>query len=367
MPDFAILYRTVFVFALLFGMFIAKNIYAQPSGARGTDFMYQVIAKDTLIDLSTRFTDKPSNWSELQKLNQVANPYALSIGRYLRIPFGLIPELSSSARVSHLIGSASVNGKALRLADLVYEGDTIKTTKNSYLTLALEDNSSSTVIADSTMQIQRLRTFKGTGLLDAIFVLEKGSIESAVAPENTGVGRFEIRTPVSITGVRGTQLRVHSGTQGSTTEVLQGKAQQGSGATNDPTIRQGQAAIVDINGQFLGVRNLLPAPIPHPAPANQPSNIISFDPVPGAAAYIVHVSRDPDGTQPLSKHKFTEPKINVTVSNPGTHYMVIRAADADGVMGHDAVIPFDGQAVLQSSNGQPIISGSGNPIRLSLY
>lgn len=363
----AALYRLTFIAVFMLSVLSIQKATAQPSGARGTDFMYRVVANDTLINLSVKFTDNAQNWSTLQTINQVADPYALTIGRFLRIPFELIPELSSSARISHLIGSASVNGKPLKLADIVHEDDTITTAKNAYITLALEDNSTSTVIANSTMHIERLRTFKGTGLLDAIFTLKQGSIESAVAPKNTGVGRFEVRTPMSITGVRGTQLRVHSGAQGSTTEVIEGAAQQGSGAAGDPTILQGQGAVVDTNGQFLGVRALLPAPIPHPAAANAPSNIISFDPIPGAAAYIVQIARDPEGTQPVSKQKFTQTKISLTSSGTGTHYAFIRAVDADGVMGRDAVIMFNGQAVLQSSNGLAIINGSGDPVRLSLY
>lgn len=360
-------HRFIFIVALLFWALLIQKAHAQPSGARGNDFMYKVVPDDTLIKLATTYTDNPQHWPTLQALNQVADPYALTIGRFLRIPFALIPELPSSATVTHLIGSASLNGITLKFADVVREGDTITTAHNGYLTLTLEDNSTSSVIADSTMHIERLRTFKGTGLLDAIFSLKQGSIESAVAPKNTGVGRFEIRTPISITGVRGTQLRVHTNEQRVITEVIVGAAQQGSGAVGDTTIRQGQGAGVNANGEFLGVRNLLSAPVPHPLAPGTSNNVIRFDPVPGAIAYVVQVARDPDGTQPISKKMTTEPQFTVSASGVGMHYAFIRAIDTDGVMGHDAIVSFNGQAVLHSANGLAVVSGSGDPVRLNLY
>ena len=58
-----------------------------------------------------------------------------------------------------------------------------------------------------------MRQFEGTGLTDSVVRVQRGSVESSVAPEGQGVGR-EIRTPVAVTGVRGTRFRVQSGSGG---------------------------------------------------------------------------------------------------------------------------------------------------------
>lgn len=342
------------------------NTQAQPSGARNDDFIYQVVQNDTLIALAQRFTDRSENWQTLQQLNNVKDPFQLGIGQRLRIPFALIPELPSKALVTHLTGLATANGRTLAMGDELVEGDTLVASAGGYVTLTLEDNSVSSVTASSSLRIQRLRTFQGTGLIDAIFTMEQGSVESTVAPQNTGVGRFEIRTPVSITGVRGTRLRVHATQQGIQAEVLEGYAQQGSGAQGDPTIKQGQGAATTPDGQFLGVRNLLPAPVLQPL-ATAHSRIIQFAPVVGAQSYAGLVARDAAGTQLVYDQTIMQSPFTVRTPGPGNYYVFLRAVDADGVMGHDAVQSVVGQAVLSSSDGLPVLSGQGVFISLNEY
>lgn len=353
-------------FCFVFGLAPVEHAQAQPSGARNTDFIYRVVQHDTLIDLAQRYTNTPGNWRVLQDLNHVEDPFKLRIGRYLRIPFALIPELPSMARVTHMVGSATVNGKSLAIGNEVVEGDLLAASPTGYVTLTLEDHSVSSVTPSSAIRIERLRTFKGTGLLDAIFTMEKGSIESAVSPQNTGVGRFEIRTPVSITGVRGTRLRVHARQQGVQTEVLEGTAQLGSGAVNDPAIAQGQGAATDAQGQFLGVHTLLPAPILQPTPDNT-GRVLAFSPIAGAQSYVALLTRDEAGTQFVYKQTFQQPPLAIRTPGPGKYYVFVRAIDRNGFMGNDASQPVLGQAVLTSSDGLPVRSGQGELIHLNHY
>ncbi|MBP6020897.1 MAG: FecR domain-containing protein [Burkholderiaceae bacterium] len=369
MNTMCFLRRGLFVLVSIFslGWLSATNVHAQPSGARHTDFIYRVIAHDTLIDLAQKYTNTPQNWPLLQTLNNVDDTLQLSIGKYLRIPFELIPEQPSQARVSYLTGQATVNGKPLAVGDMLSEGDLLATAARGYITLTLEDNSISTVTASSTVRIQRLRTFKGTGLLDAIFTMEQGSVESAVAPENTGVGRFEIRTPISITGVRGTRLRVHAGNQGVQTEVVQGAAQVGSGGFSDPSVLQGQGAALATDGRFLGIRPLLPAPQLEAIQRGPQGWQIPFAPVGQAQSYVVQVTQDADGTQLLSRQAFSAPPATFSTQGPGTYYVIVRAVDSDGVMGQDSRLSFQGQSALQSGTGLPISTGFGDIVLLTVH
>ncbi len=97
MNTLSFLRRNLLVLVALFvcGSLTNTSVHAQPSGARNTDFIYRVVLNDTLIDLAERYTNSHQNWRELQILNQVDDTLQLSIGRYLRIPFVLIPELPS--------------------------------------------------------------------------------------------------------------------------------------------------------------------------------------------------------------------------------------------------------------------------------
>lgn len=338
---------------------------AQPAGALGENFLYRVISGDTLLDLAQRFTDKPANWTTLQTLNSVQDPSRMSIGIELKIPFALIPELPSSAHVSHVAGEVKVDNAPAKLEAKLAEGSIIRTGPNGFIALTLADGSVLSIPATSNMVIERLRVFKGTGLIDTILTMRDGALESSVAPQATGVGRFEIRTPVSITGVRGTRLRVRSSNDGAQSEVLSGRAQLGSSQADGATLRPNQGAAINAQGKLLGVRALLPAPQLEEAVGSGQDRVISFPPVPGAATYLVQVARNEAGNHLLSSRKFDAPPINVSAPGPGTYYALVRAIDADGVQGKDAVQSFLGQSVLNTTDGSPVSSSYGQFVQLT--
>lgn len=339
---------------------------AQAAGAQGENFLYRVVAGDTLEMLAGRYTHGPLNWSALQTLNNVQEPTRMPIGLLLKIPFSLIPELPSSARVSHLIGQAAVDGKALGVDSKVVEGQTVKTGPGGFVTLELDDGSLLSVLASSALSVKRLRVFKGTGLTDSIINVDDGSLESDVAPKQTGVGRFEVRTPVSVTGVRGTRLRVHASTLGARSEVVLGQAQVDAGQAG-VALREKHGVAVNAAGETLGVRDLLPAPhLPTPVRGSAGWQM-SFPPVAGASAYLVRVASDQGGTELVSSQQFSDPVVQFSAPRAGTHYVLVRALDELGLGGVDATQSFEGKNVLLSSDGAPVLSGAGQPVAAADY
>ncbi|NYT87052.1 FecR domain-containing protein [Pollutimonas harenae] len=348
------------------GMFAPAAI-AQPAGAQGENFLYRVIKDDTLIMLSERFTDSTERWRTLQTLNTIDDPTRLPIGLELKIPFALIPEQAAQAQVVHVTGTAYRGRQKLAVGDQLAEGDTISTGANGFATLSLPDGTTLTVPAQSSLRLERLRVFKGTGLTDTISTLNDGSLESQVAPQGTGVGRFEIRSPVSITGVRGTQLRVHVNQQGSQSEVLEGVAGLNSQQAESTRLRQGQGAAVNSSGELQAVRSLLPAPaLPTPERADSGWQL-SFPAVPGARSYLVRVAGDPQGTKLFSSQLFDTPNISFRAPGAGTYYVMVRGIDAEGLNGADAIQPFLGSAVLKVSDGGPVSTPFGLFVTLTDY
>jgi len=357
----------MFMAAAAFGL-SSSAAFAQASGAKGEDFLYRVMQGDTLGDLATRFTSGPSNWTTLQTLNNVQDDTRMPIGLLLRIPFPLIPELPARAEVSHVAGRVSVDGEPLKVSASVAEGQTVRTQADGFATLRLADGSVLSVPASSSLIMKRLRVFKGTGLTDSIIEMQSGSLESEVAPEKNGVGRFEVQTPVSVTGVRGTRLRVHvSPQEGSRSEVLQGRA--GVDATHSPeaVLRDRQGVAVDVRGESSGVRDLLPAP-DLPVPVRGGSGwVMSFPAVAGAHGYLVRVASDPDGANLVSGKVFPDPDVQFAASGAGTYYVFVRALDSEGLGGVDARQSFQGAFVLQDSSGASVSSGFGHPILVANY
>lgn len=346
----------------------AGPAFAQPAGADGDDFLYRVVQGDILLELAERYTTTPQNWSILQQLNNVADDRALPIGKVLRIPFSMIPEVPAPARLVHASGQVTVDGRAVKPNEHVVEGSTLATAPGGFATLLLADGSTLTVPGNSVVALYRLQAFKGTGLTDTILSVENGSVESAVAPQNTGVGRFEIRTPVAITGVRGTQLRVHNQDGGTQTEVLSGVAHLGASSAGQATLTQGQGAATGADG-VMGAVRVLPSAPQLSEPVRGPQGWqVTFEPVSGASAYLVRVADDAQGTRPYSSQRYASPdEVRFSAHGSGTRYVLVRAIDADGLMGPDAAQPFEGQPTLVSSNGLPIASGHGDHVYLTAY
>lgn len=353
----------IFVAAVLF----APGAAAQPAGAKGEDFLYRVARDDTLEQLALRFTQSRSNWPALQQLNQVQDPYKLPIGKVLKIPFSLIPEIPDHARVSHMVGQALAEGRTLFLDDMLAEGQTVRTGPGSSVTLTLSDNSTLSVAPESSLRLKHLRSFKGTGIVDIIVLLDGGTLESRVDPQKYGVGRFEVRTPITVTGVRGTGLRVHAKDGSVFNEVVQGQAAVDGAGPAERALRAREGIVVNEAGQTSGVRRLLEAPT-LPAPVRGAGGwTLDFPAIPAARSYQARVTADPEGTELVSSREFPQPHITFSAPRPGTYYVFVRAVDEQGLGGLDASLPFEGQAALTVSDGSPVMFGFGQTVSLQQY
>lgn len=353
------------------GAWLALNCcaaLAQPSGAQGEYFLYRVVQGDTLGELSVRYTAKHENWRFLQQLNNVSDQYRLPIAMLLRIPFSLIPERASAARIKHVAGEARVDGRAVALGQSLQEGQTLSTSASGFVTLELTDGSELSVPPASEFRLDRLREFQSTGLIDLIVDMKQGAMESEVAPKQTGVGRFEVRTPVSVTGVRGTRLRVHaSESGGARSEVLSGQANVDASLSGATALRARQGVAVDASGRSSGSRRLLDAPELSTPTRGGAGWMVEFPAVAGAQGYVVLVAKDEQGNQQVSRQLAQGSPVTVNAPGPGTHYVIVRAVDNAGLEGVDARQPFEGRAVLMSGSGGAVASVFAGPVLLSDY
>ncbi|WP_251865776.1 FecR domain-containing protein [Achromobacter sp. Marseille-Q4962] len=355
------------------GALLAHAALAQPAGALGEDFIYRVRPGDTLIELATAYTGNPSNWNPLQTLNRVITPELLPIGLELRIPLSMIPERPAQATVAHVSGQATRDGKAVQPGERVAEGSTIATAPGGFVTLQLADGSTLTVPSEGAVELQRLRQFEHSHLTDSVIRVRQGTVESSVAPAGQGVGRFEVRTPVAVTGVRGTRFRVQAAANGMQSEVLEGSvrlqphAPQAAPART-VAVQRGFGAKVAADGRMSEVRPLLAAP--RLGPAQRLGGGVwtsAFAPVPGARQYLVRVSRDPQGALPVSSTVYATNDIRFSASRAGTHYVSVRAIDELGLGGEDAIVSFEGANQLMTSYGLGVSSGSGGLVTLTDY
>ncbi|OZI68341.1 FecR family protein [Bordetella genomosp. 1] len=355
---------------------LAPLAIAQPAGALGDDFIFRIRSGDTLIALAAAYTGSEANWSRLQSHNAISNPYALPVGMELHIPLSMIPMVTSAAQVVHVAGSASMATASLRAGMTVPEGGTITTAPDGFVTLRLSDATEVTIPPSTSITLERVRQFARVPLTDSVMRVNAGSVESRVAPAGQGVGRFEIRTPVAVTGVRGTRFRVDSSAQGANQTVLEGSvrlqphapdtAAAPASTTRPINVQAGQGAQVRADGSFAGVRALLPAPtLGEPTRGGAAS--VEVVPVPGAVAYRVRVSRDAQGMLLVSEQRAPGPVLRFTAPGAGTYHVGVSAIDAEGLAGFETRRPFEGANALVSAGGLPVQSGTGGIIILSDY
>lgn len=361
--------RRLSVVGLCVASFFTSICMAQPRGADGDDFLYHVVAGDTLSDIAERYTSGSNNWRLLQQKNQVDDTLALPIGKLLKIPFAMIPVSDDKATIQHVKGNATINGNLAHANEPIHAGDTIITSDNGFLTVQLSDHSTISIPPNSTVLVQQLNRFTKAPLTDSILKLEAGSVESRVAPDARGVGRFEVHTPTAVTGVRGTTLRVHhqTNTDHSITEVVSGQAHLHTRNNTQHTLGIQHAAVTNPTGQVVATTRLLPAPLLEQADPDRTRSPLIIHPVTGAQQYLVQVSLDREGANIVSREWIDVSPYPLRSYANGPHYVWVRAVDEYGVMGDDAQLHYTGLLGVISRNGQGVLTDYGLPLALTQY
>ncbi len=318
------------------------GVAAGPAGAQGGDFIHVVDPGDTLIGLAARYMASPDDWRLLQSLNRVPDPYRLVAGSRIRIPLAKIPVQPASARVVFTRGQVRADGKPIQAGTRLGESTRIETGADGALTLELPDGTRVALPAATSIQVHRLRTFARSGLIDTVIGIDQGAAESRVAPRGGGVGRYEIRTPAMVTGVRGTRYRVTADGAGSRSEVIEGTVGVASHTAAEQAVAAGFGVGVSPQGQLGKPVALLPAPVVvnMVQPVTSASAIVRWGAVPGAVGYRVGVARDAALTEWVSSGEVVAPEAMLNGLPDGPLHVVVNALAADHLTGHAGVLPI---------------------------
>ncbi|MGQ3111502.1 MAG: FecR domain-containing protein [Brevundimonas sp.] len=326
---------------------MAQNRPAPPaSAARGAMTDYVIRGGDTLIGIGERLFTRPDNWRQVQTINRVADPYRLQIGSVLRIPTAFLRVKAAGGRIVAFQGRATVsrNGSSLapRLDQTLAEGDVLETGPNAYLRLVLSDGGAVIVPSNTRMRIDRLRVDVLTGALDQSFSVLNGRIESRVAPVRNG-GAYTVRTPVSVSAVRGTVFRTgfDADLSRATASVLEGAVDVEAGQAA-ASVSPNQGAVISAAG--LAVKPLPARPYLTDPDTPRSDAEVAFDvvPVPGAVAYRALIASDPELVQ-VTVQTESEPgqaRLVFPGLPDGFHYLSISAVTADGLEGPASVYDF---------------------------
>ncbi|MGA0543991.1 FecR domain-containing protein [Brevundimonas sp. VNH65] len=300
---------------------------------------------DTLSELSERFLRRPSDWPRIAALNGITDPLRLPVGGVLRIPAEMLKATprTETARIAGFQGQVSITQAGrpvpVRLDQPVAEGALIETGPNARLRLALADGSAVAVPSNTRVRIDRLRADAASGDPERVFTLLQGRMESRVASVGRN-GAYSVRTPVSVSAVRGTDFRsgFDSDSGRATTEVLGGAvAVEAGGALQ--VLPPGFGAVATASG--LAVAALPAAPYlaaPDTALSGDEA-VLDIVPVPGAARYRAVLATDTALTGVLAEFE-GEPgqaRVSLGALPDGFHVVAVSALTSEGLEGPRSV------------------------------
>lgn len=319
-----------------------------PALAADDLYRYQTQAGDTLVGLSEALLIRPGDWPILQSLNRIADPRAIPVGSYLLIPLALMRVQAAPARLLDFAGSVSLRepGQAATSAVLgarMPPGSEIRTGEDGQATVELADGSLVRVGPSVVAELENMEEYRDVSFFRSRLKLLQGRIEALVTHVQGGNPHFQVKTPQAILGVRGTHFRVAANPQRNTSqgEVLAGQVAI-RGSRQERLAGAGFGVWVDRRGQVSSLIALPPAPdLSRLAPVQEkPLPRWELPPVAGAAAYRAQIALDPEFKQIRAEILSSTPILRFPELPDGDYLLRVRAADALGLEGPDAVHPF---------------------------
>jgi hypothetical protein len=353
--------------ALIFAGLLAPPVWSQVENKDNQYYVHVAKDGDTLIALANRYLIRPSDWPQLQKLNKIADPKRIRPGTDIRIPLSAMKTNGALATVTSSVGPVESNGAKLAVGGSVAEGQEVKTGDNGFVTLKLADGSTIVVQSKSQVKLEIARTIANTkGIPVTRAVLESGRVDVNVEKRDGPPARFEVATPTSNMGVRGTQFRVSSedGGKKSFGEVLEGVVSVSEArATNGLNLTAGFGTVIE-QGKPPIAPVKLPAPPDLSAVLTLQERILlrfKFGEAAGASGYRAQVATDSAFTNLQAEGVFKTAEAKFGDLADGNYFLRVRAIDNLGIEGTDSVLPFR----LKARPEPPFTSAPQNKAKFS--
>lgn len=326
----------------------AQSVPADPSVRITKEGVWYSVARDeTLSVIAHRFTGDIHNWRTIGRTNHIDNDRTIPIGRKILIPARLLAPVSASATIRSASGKVVIrNGNGanieVKIGTQLKEGDTLATGPNSFISLALDDGTQFTLPPESRLSLKLLRTTSYLNSPRTQLYLEKGRVESQVTPFTKPESRYEIVSPLAVSGVRGTNFRVNYDDNRVLNEVIEGKVavranEKKPHASAAQFVAAGYGNVVE-NGRARSPITLLPAPAMADGYQLQQRLPIRFTlSQPQAAAFRTRVSSDADGNHNIAEASASavagKAAVKIADLPDGDYYVHYNAVAANGLSG----------------------------------
>lgn len=333
--------RTVgaaFLSPALLALAVAMPARAQAPAARADLYAYTMAPGDSLYGLARRYFMRADDYRTVQRLNRIADPQRIAIGRTISIPMSLLRGEELSARLIAARGVVSVmQGERtlpVALGMALEMGTALETGQNGVLTIELPNGSRTTLPTRSRLVIRKLRKLLLGGAIDYELEVSTGKAETEATPVGNGKGQFRVRTPRAVSAVRGTRFRVGYGGEDSSAEVLEGRVAVGSGDKTAEQVESGFGARISASGAIAQEALLPPVELVDPTRVQiDPLVELALRPVPGATGYHVQISRDSGFIDVVADETVSAPLVRVADLPNGNWFVRATAIAASGLEG----------------------------------
>jgi hypothetical protein len=327
---------------LAMGLLVPSSASAQ-AAFRATDSQsYRVQRGDTLLALGQRYLISTSAVGEVQQLNRIANPRRIPVGTRLMIPRRLLRSVPVELRLQSFSGPVTVSKDNRRFPPqagmILPEGSEVETGANGFIAILAADGSRIALPSNSHARLVRSRRYLIDRAADIDVQILRGRTEVHAAPQNPG-GTFQVRTPVAVSAVRGTEFRaalgesVGDGGARSFTEVLEGHVGVNTPANQD-MVSAGFGAAATASGAIITETLLAPPQLLAPGKV-QTEDALKFQmqPLAEARGYLLEVARDAGFVETIAETESAAPEGSFDSLPNGTYFVRVRARAASGLTG----------------------------------
>jgi LysM repeat protein len=311
---------------------------------------YTVKSGDTLLELSRKYFVSSLGISQVARINQLEDADRITVGQTLSIPRQSVKHWTSIARVMGMSCASSYTAEQgstrLAVGMPLQEGALIKVPAGCHTALLLEDSSIVRLPSGAVLKLSTLRKNALEKAPEVRLELATGRVELDVMKERSPLTPFEIRTPRSVMGVRGTQFRVgfSPDTQGSLVEVTQGVVKtQGAADAEFVDLTQGMGITIDASGKASVPETLLPPPRYtsfSKSPNHQTELSVQLQHMDNAGSFQADIATTANLSGLRQTQQWTHPEFKIDrLINQAMFYQVA-AISKNGLVGTPALMAF---------------------------
>lgn len=311
---------------------------------------YKIKAGDTFNKLAQKYLIQPVDMNAIQAVNRLHDINLLAVGSEIRIPRVMLKHTLAKATVMSLSCANPIrmkDNKPLVVGSVLREGAVVEVPPECHVALLLEDSSVIRLPSSTALRIVTLRKNLIESAPEVRLDLDRGRIELDVNKQGRSPSiPFEVKTPISVMGVRGTEFRVGYSPEDQVgqVEVLGGNVEtRGAADEQSRAITKGFGVPVNGQGKALDIEKLLPPPTYASTTLTQgniPSYVVKLNPVTDAHYYVANIAGTANLSGTRSSENLLAPEIFIARLSKQAVFYQLTSVSHSGLIGTEQNYAF---------------------------